>query len=490
MAAATTAAAAATATTASSLGFANSSCEHSQLPHFYNSSLEDTSWQWAAILWTGLIASCLSLVGSLVILLSYCAFHKFRNTNYRYITAIALCDVCVSVAHLAMTGGMEGALFQTGSTPGVARGSGAIASAPSSSSAGVDPDDLWRACASTLCYVTAVIQQYFHLAEYLWISALAFTIYLTLVRNIAVSAKFERWMHAIIWGVSAVVTAIPGATSCYGSSGHWCWVKSDGICADVQWAALYGWLLLLYAFNIFCYISAEIALCRNPALRAVSGRLRLYLLAFLVINLPTVVHLSLGLAYHGQTIFGLFWLMSLTEPLKGFVNAAVFGFNGSTIGVYREGFCRKHRNFGERPKTLSELVTMDSNSLRQYRRGEGKLLAQLRRKELDDEEDADVREVAEPASHFGSHPNKPYHHTQLRSGRHSQTLKGLNRNLAQQPKARVVTGGVGMETRTDVASGFCEEEGSGEDSDGLYGASVDEHGFMYAAMTPDTGESI
>ena len=261
------------------------SCQHEVLPNFFNSTAEDALWQWAAALWTGLFASALSLAGSLFILVSYCAFQRFRNPNYRVFVSIAFCDAFVAVAHLSVTGGMRGTLFQTNSTElrDTSNSGGASPSNGSQTATWSGDSVSATTCASTFCYVTAVVQQYFHLAEYLWISVLALTIYLTLVHAFRVTKQFERALHAAVWGLSAVISIVPAATNCYGSSGHWCWVKNDEMCSEVQWGVLFGWLFLLYLFNIFCYGSAEIALCHNPGMKKIAGRLRLY------VRLPSVV---------------------------------------------------------------------------------------------------------------------------------------------------------------------------------------------------------
>ena len=107
------------------------------------------------------------------------------------------------------------------------------------------------------------------------------------------------------------------------------------------------------------------------------------------INAPTLVSVVLKAAQPGVTHFSLFWLMSLTEPLKGFVNALIFACNSSTATEYRNACCRQHRHHrqsvgsfhngtivdgdddgwefvddenasrGYRPKTMSEMVLLD-----------------------------------------------------------------------------------------------------------------------------------
>jgi len=330
----------------------NSTCDREGLIEFLDSNPEDLLWQWAAALWSNIVLSALSVLASLVILFSYCFIRKLRNQNYLYGTLIAFSDLCVSISRLSMTGGMKSALFEI------------RFDANSTSSHSVFDS---QACGSPLCFVSAVVQQYFHLAEYLWISVLAFSLYLTMVHQKTIDKNFARWSHGIVWGISLIFAIVPAATECYGSSGHWCWIKSaPAKCNTTKYVSLYAWLFALYAFNLFCYVSAEIALCRDQSLRVVAARLRLYLLAFNVINLPTLINLCYLTTHEGGTLFGLFWFMSITEPAKGVVNAFIFGCNAHTIRVYREALCKEsvQRSYTDfnRPTTMSELVAVDYRS--------------------------------------------------------------------------------------------------------------------------------
>lgn len=81
------------------------------------------------------------------------------------------------------------------------------------------------------CYVQAVGNSAFQLSSVLWTSAIAMTLYLSVVQRMRPeqTEAFFPWFLVVCWGVPLVLAVLPFINSAYGAAGGWCWIVEEQI---------------------------------------------------------------------------------------------------------------------------------------------------------------------------------------------------------------------------------------------------------------------
>ena len=83
------------------------------------------------------------------------------------------------------------------------------------------------------CYIQAVGNSFFELSSVLWTSAIAYTLYLSVMwqmRPEQIEARFPRFL-IMCWGVPAILSGLPFIDHAYGVAGSWCWITD----AQTKW---------------------------------------------------------------------------------------------------------------------------------------------------------------------------------------------------------------------------------------------------------------
>jgi cAMP receptor-like G-protein coupled receptor len=128
-----------------------------------------------------------SLLGSVLVCLSWLRFSKLRNLRFHLVLMLAVSDIGANISYFIGS-----------------------------------PRD-----GSSLCTFQGLIQQFFQLSVVLWTGAISYLLY-----NIAVTQRvlsdetfLRRKMHMTVWGIATVLSLLPFTTNSYGSTGAWCWIR-------------------------------------------------------------------------------------------------------------------------------------------------------------------------------------------------------------------------------------------------------------------------
>ena len=172
-----------------------------------------------------LTCSCLSLLGSLFIILVYFSVARFRSEpSFRLILYLSLSDLFFST----------GMFFSTNDTEQ----------------------------GSPLCPIQAVIISFFGTATVLWTVIIATHSYAQIKRasrakdaeSTGVLSELEALL--LCFGLAAVLTVLPFSTDSYGEKIEWCWVTpSRGRSAAIVWQLVQFYIPLWTAFAINFYCS-------------------------------------------------------------------------------------------------------------------------------------------------------------------------------------------------------------------------------------------
>eukprot|EP01130_Rhizamoeba_saxonica_P018015 TRINITY_DN8906_c0_g1_i2.p1 TRINITY_DN8906_c0_g1~~TRINITY_DN8906_c0_g1_i2.p1 ORF type:complete len:246 (-),score=39.78 TRINITY_DN8906_c0_g1_i2:35-772(-) len=206
-----------------------------------------------------------------------------------------------------------------------------------------------------MCYIQGFMMNAFSLAVMAWTLCIAFNLYMVVVKRATNMEQYERRYHFFSWGLALLFSIIPHFTQSYGRGPHayWCWISSEGSGNIMR---LISWYIPLYsgitaAMILYIMVAHSIRSSTNtfhdPALdkevNLAVRKLFAYPLVFLILWIfPTINHLYD--VVDENEIFFLHLMQALTEPLVGFINAIVYGFDKgikrSYVTLFQEhGFC-------------------------------------------------------------------------------------------------------------------------------------------------------
>jgi len=177
---------------------------------------------------------------------------------------------------------------------------------------------------------------YFNLAAVLWTTCFAFTLYRDVMRSYRRHAlrKYEAYFHSLCWPLAALPAGYLAALSHseqIDGVGSWCALNLTF--SRPYLLAFHGPLLVALAFVLLICC----AVVRNSRERRVSRTTSLYLLAFVIVWLPTLAsRLQVHASKSSTPAFWLAIMEAACSPLQGALNAAVYGWSLPSIrDVYR-----------------------------------------------------------------------------------------------------------------------------------------------------------
>lgn len=190
--------------------------------------------------------------------------------------------------------------------------------------------------------------EFFALASYLWTACFAFHLYQLICRENTEPAKYEKFYHAISWGLPLLFDGIlfarrkMGDHSMGGTERPWCWI-TDGLTRGHVWTAgtleqfvfFYVPLLFIFLWNLSLYVVLGRRVSGSDMGSTIQKRLKLYLLVFLLCAVWGLAHRVYQMAgpNHEPNIY-LSYLEAGFGPLQGFLNALVYGVNSQVIRRY------------------------------------------------------------------------------------------------------------------------------------------------------------
>lgn len=188
-----------------------------------------------------------------------------------------------------------------------------------------------KICHHNLCWVMALLSQYFSLASFLWTACMSHTSYTT-VRNIFSISLHNHQAHQnpmirynlICWGIPAVSVLITAAVS----SPQECGQVSEKLWANAMFYLLP--LIALEAYNIYVYrfLAKTLRLMPMAEGDAVFNRFKRYMFivvwtrAMFLLNRGQV--LFPGFSGNETATLALVLVSSLGAPLQGLGDAAIF----------------------------------------------------------------------------------------------------------------------------------------------------------------------
>jgi len=226
---------------------------------------------------------------------------------------------------------------------------------------------------SAWCPTQAMLMVVFEDASILWTVAIALTMHQQTVARMK-PERLERWFHAVCWGVPATIALILLLLGMLGPADPaprrtWCWIAAEvpssnsslpgdgerlptsidfttGTARWVQLGVFYVPLVLAFVFNLVTYVQVGRAfskMARDGTVDAsneqqIQLRLRLYLLVFLVVWTPPLVHRT-AQAFGSDPV----WLRlahTISSCSMGALNCLVYGCNEATLRPYREAINR------------------------------------------------------------------------------------------------------------------------------------------------------
>eukprot|EP01006_Ploeotia_vitrea_P040811 TRINITY_DN66462_c7_g1_i1.p1 TRINITY_DN66462_c7_g1~~TRINITY_DN66462_c7_g1_i1.p1 ORF type:complete len:285 (-),score=121.11 TRINITY_DN66462_c7_g1_i1:715-1569(-) len=238
--------------------------------------------------------SCLSIVGTLFITLSYVVFPSLRSFPYKIIVFLGLADFFNALSYLI---GLN----------------------------------------SELCQLQAAMSQFFAVATFFWTACFAYNIVQVLVYQHMDVSRNEPYYHMVSWGVPAVLLVINLALDSFGDGVVWCWISADH--PYLRFLTFYLPLLAIVCFNAVVYVVVSRSLRGDLKRGAVKRRLNHYLFVFLLVRLWSVVNRFQNFLDPNGPIFFLYFMHTLFSPLQGFCNAVVYGLNMQVRQHYREMLC-------------------------------------------------------------------------------------------------------------------------------------------------------
>lgn len=262
----------------------------------------------AAVSAVSTVTSTLSIAGSVFIIACYLGFKNLRKLSFTLVAILSATDVLNQVFDLVRPTSEE--LAEMNADPSYVSG---------------------------VCYFQAIGDNFFELASVLWTTAIAATLYATviwrmkLVDNRGTLLRFS----AFCFGLPLILTIAPAADGAFGAAGGACWIKESK--AYWRFISFYAPLWGAIAFNIFVYArvtsllrstvrtaGANDAVAQN--IRAMMRRLNIYpfilLTVWLIPSIQEIVEAATGRQFFVLSLFAF-----ATAGLQGTLNAFAYGFS-------------------------------------------------------------------------------------------------------------------------------------------------------------------
>ena len=267
------------------------------------------------------IGGCLSVVGSLFIIVSYCIFRRSRKFSRKLLLFLTIADLGASLGWLM---------------------SGFHVDMPLPDRPG------------TLCVIQGYVLQFFYLASFLWTACFAFHLFQLIWIKNRRAYKLGWRYHVLSWGIPGGICIYFGIKQYFKEPGMgytqdrpWCWITSSSVDRPdkFQWetfAFFYIPLVSILLFNLCLYVCLVRRLHNNLSSMEykIRQRLVLYIAVFIFLT-------GWGLANRIYEFLDpdkkpskfLLNMDAFCGPLQGFCNAIVYGINQKLRERYRRACC-------------------------------------------------------------------------------------------------------------------------------------------------------
>ena len=324
--------------------------------HFAKRGMGVVTLEYGANMWLVGITSMLSFCGAAFVIITYLLGRR-RHFILRLIVSLAVANLLTAVSYL-----MSFVEWRFVPSPG----------------------DAW-------CPTQAMLMVVFEDASILWTVAIALTLHQQTVAR-RKPERLEHWFHIVCWGVPsmvAVVLLLLGMLGPADPAPHptWCWIAAEvpnsnhsesgdegplvefstSSARAVQLGVFYVPLAFAFVFNLAMYFQVGRAFTKMAYDGAVDAaneqqiqvRLRLYLLVFLVIWVPSLAHRT-AQAFGYDPVW-LRLLHTVSSCSMGALNCLVYGCNEATLRPYKEAlqslFCIQLA-LGRRPRPTAATATV------------------------------------------------------------------------------------------------------------------------------------
>jgi len=236
------------------------------------------------------VSASLSAIGALFIILTYLLFKETRTSGTKLIFFLSFTDLMCSLSWLP-----------------------------------------WNLDA-TLCIIQAVSLQFFEAASFMWTFCICVSLYQIIYQE-KLDEEAKKMMpayHILSWGYPAVSVIFCLIFDRFGPAGSWCWIKDP---QDLFRLWVYGLIVFVLFAIIFTVIAVNLKLSSSPSevKKGINKRVTLYLVAFVITQLPALINRTQNYFYPDDPQVALFVLQAVAQPSQGLCNCIVYGFNDTVF---------------------------------------------------------------------------------------------------------------------------------------------------------------
>jgi len=194
-----------------------------------------------------------------------------------------------------------------------------------------------------LCKAQAFLFSWFDAAVLMWVMCITHSLWINVLREES-SEKYEKWYHAIAWGLSLATAIVPLLTDDYGPAGTWCWIMGRNdrqhMLRFVLWyGPLYIGIIILFIANIiiFCRVNkatSQFTGTFSPEMEAKKKflkdkvrSLKLYPLVYLLVSLFPIIDRIEDAINEDNPSYWLLMVHVVCNPLQGLANALVYAIS-------------------------------------------------------------------------------------------------------------------------------------------------------------------
>jgi len=270
-----------------------------------------------AVHYTVVVTCCLSIVGSLFIIVAFALFKDFQHSQSRRLLVIlSFCDFVTAIAYL------------------------------------MTPAD--KAQQPVLCHIQSAINIFGNQASFLWTDFIALFVFLSRRNGVKEASRYIPLFHAISWGLPAISVIIVGAKDMWGydsgfATADWCWIKGNEPFywhliggKGIEWASCV-FITIIY---ILVFIDMRKATDQQMLLTHKSGatwkitekKLLAIPLVFIILRLPGSIRNVYLMVNSGHPLIGPHGLAAILQAIgdsgQGFANGLIFGVFTEKVRSY------------------------------------------------------------------------------------------------------------------------------------------------------------
>jgi len=134
-----------------------------------------------------IIASTISMMGSLFIIIMYVVYKDLRKFAFKLVVMLSICDIILGIGNYLGDGNED----------------------------------------NTLCHLQGLITQFGSISGVFWTGVIAYSIWEVVLRQppcINIEGKFTKF-QIVVWTSSLILTILPIFTDSYGDADGWCWIS-------------------------------------------------------------------------------------------------------------------------------------------------------------------------------------------------------------------------------------------------------------------------